>query len=664
MPTPAADTAVVAPLLISLAGVAELAGVQRAVASMWRTRARKTDAPFPPAVAQQRGRNMFDAHAVARWLVETGHGHNPDAVADAAAFADGVAIDFSDAADVAELEALIALRAQSGATLADASRDDLRALAAAADPDDSQLRSEIERHLTRDAVWTGYADQLIDAAYSADAALARIQRRAAHSQRAHGSAGALDRDARDLVAALVQALVAQAARTPAVCIAPGVDAALFDTVTRTAGDEVDIAWDDGFAARALRRAKACRGIPIDVGGRTGTAVVLARMPVVAGASVASMLTTVDELGLSLEHDDLAVVVGPARALVDALPTAHGAARADTLRTGRVRAIVRLDAGHVTSASREALALWVFGPGTDIALGDRVIALADLTGMVLTPATVADLISDILANLGGPVAARAHAFRFARLQRTSSVLARSGALVVDAPRRGATPASASRELPALLDAAIAAAAGDAPALAVAVTPQALAEPKTMTVDAAVSNGHARVLPGTRIGADEFGDTGLAVVTIDDLDDAAQIGAHRIDHLAFAAAHPRAQLTRPGDVVFRTAPTPRAWVDAEGSRVVAYPARVLRIAPADPGGLVPDLVAADIRTGVAGPGAWRRWRIRVVDPAQLRPLRAALAAASITRRELQQRIARLDQVTDLLADAVAARAVTISNDRPTR
>jgi hypothetical protein len=657
MPTHA--TAADEPLLISLAGVAELAGVRRPVASMWRTRSQRSDSPFPAAVARDAGRDMFDAEAVAAWLVETGHGLNPDAVGDAAAWADGVGVDFSDPVEVAELAALITLRARAGVELA--AVDDLAALAAQVDPADAFLRTEIERHAARDGSWAGYADKLVDAAYSSEAALAHVQRRAARGQRAHGSAGALGADARGLVVALVTALVTAMighAGRAVVRIAPGIDTTLFDAVVRAFEGEVDIVWPAGDETRPLRRRNVCSGILVDAAVDSDrAAVVLARVPVSSGASVGDILIAADEVNLSLGPDDSAVLVGPARALVDALPATLAGIRADVLRTGRVRAVVRLDAGHVTSASREALAVWVFGPEADIALADRVTALADLTGVALTPATREDLVSDILANLGGPAAARAHAFRFARLQRTSSVLARVSALVTEVvPRR---QAGASRDLSALLDAALAAAAGDAPALEVAPHAQPLAVPNTMTVQAAVRGKHARVLPGTRLSADEFGPTGLVVVTAADLDDPAAIGAHRVDQLAFAGAHPKAALTQPGDVVFRTSPSPRAWVDHDGSHVVAYPARVLRISAADPGGLVPELVVADIAGGAGGPGAWKRWRLRTIDPAQMAPLRAALAAASRTRTELRERVDRLDDLTRILSDAVAARAVVVND-----
>ncbi|RFA22778.1 hypothetical protein [Subtercola boreus] len=76
-------------LRISLPGIAALAGVQRPVVSVWRTRASNysSGARFPLPVAERGGAELFDAHEVAAWLVETGHGNNPNALGDMAAFA-------------------------------------------------------------------------------------------------------------------------------------------------------------------------------------------------------------------------------------------------------------------------------------------------------------------------------------------------------------------------------------------------------------------------------------------------------------------------------------------------------------------------------------------------------------------------------------------------
>ena len=59
------------PLLLDLTGVARLAGVQRPVASMWRSRFASTPDPFPSPITDVRGRPCFEAAQVADWLMRT-----------------------------------------------------------------------------------------------------------------------------------------------------------------------------------------------------------------------------------------------------------------------------------------------------------------------------------------------------------------------------------------------------------------------------------------------------------------------------------------------------------------------------------------------------------------------------------------------------------------
>jgi hypothetical protein len=101
-----------------------------------------------------------------------------------------------------------------------------------------------------------------------------------------------------------------------------------------------------------------------------------------------------------------------------------------------------------------------------------------------------------------------------------------------------------------------------------------------------------------------------------------------------------------------------VDREGSSVVVHPARVLRISPADPGGLVPHLVALDIARATGDPGAWRRWRLRRVAPPSTRSLDRALAEIAAQRLALAERMDALDAYSDLLAHGVAAGVVTLT------
>jgi hypothetical protein len=531
------------PLLIDLAGVARLAGVQRPVASMWRSRFASTSDAFPRAVCEKSGRTQFDAQQVADWLVRTGHGNNPEARADAAASAAPPDFSFADSDGVAELEALIALSARI---------DDLNGLTpsrieeagAEADPRDDMLQAEIAAHARRGAPWVEYASRLIDAAYSPSAALALVIQRHAVSQRTAGSAGQLVGDA---IALVVDATLALVREGDSVSL-DARDAALSPTLASKLGGEVNLVLPADAEGRRVRRQLLVDGHRLaDRQESAPRVVAIARVPSQRGDDVAGILQAVDEVSLTLRDSDAAVVIGPARALVDPLAPVDERARAEILRSGRVRGIARLSAGLVDSAVRESLALWVLGePPGNVPLAERVTAVADLTSIQLTPATRVDLVSDLMAGMGGGRDLRAHQFRFASFVRTTSLQARSGSFVASATRKPVTAPTDTADLPALLDLAADAIRDDI--TPVEITPDSHDVPRAASVPELIEARHLTKIKGVRLDPDLFGSEGLIVVTPSDLDNAESIGRTRIDQLAFAAQNPNAQLTRPGDVVF--------------------------------------------------------------------------------------------------------------------
>ncbi|MFD4420980.1 hypothetical protein ACFWN7_05705 [Agromyces sp. NPDC058484] len=648
-------------LLIDLAGVARLAGVQRPVASMWRTRIARAADPFPSAVDEQGGRMLFDASQVAEWLSRTERGNNPDAQADAAAAAAPPGFSFSDRRAVEELEALITLYSQRG-TLEDLSPADLRMVAAETDPNDEFVRAELEAHARRRAEWLDYAEQLIDATYSPSAALALVGRRHATSVSMAGSTGRLRDDAIELVAAATRALVMNAAAESGDDVAVMLDAhdvELTATLAEALGDDVDVSLPPGSDARRARRRLITGGRwLVDTAAiEASRAVVVARVPAGRGDDVATMLRAVDEVSLSMRDTDSAIVIGPARALVDALSPEAELVRSDILRTGRVRGIARLAPGLIEAAPRESLAVWVLGaPMGQVKIADRFTVVADLIDAPLTTATRADLVIDLVASMGSAREVRGHTFRFGRFVRTPNMLARGGSLTDSVAITGRSRASTA-DLPVLIDAAADAVRTDLEPIVVVPTSASSREPQSIAD--LIRDGHLRVVSGTRVDPELHGPEGLVVVAASDLDDPSTVGSVRVDQLVFAEQHPSTGLTRPGDVIFRTGPTAAAWVDVDGSRVVAYPARVLRITAADPGGLVPELIAADIVGQPAGPGAWKRWMLRRVSPQAVAPLRGALADIAARSDALRDRAARLDRYAELLAAGVVAGAVTLES-----
>ncbi|MGK3950949.1 hypothetical protein ACLKM7_01355 [Microbacterium sp. I2] len=639
-------------LLIDLAGVARLAGVQRPVASMWRSRFASTSDPFPEPSGEMGGRPQFEAKQVADWLVRTGHGNNPEAREDAAAAAAPADFSFADSSAVAELESLITLHSQTD-DLGELTHSQIEEAAAEVDPLDGMLQAEISAHVRRGAPWLEYSAHLIDAAYSPSAALALVTRRHAVSHRAAGSAGPLVADA---IALVVDATLALVGDGDAVTLDAG-DATLSSMLARKFGDDVSIVLPAGTHSRRVRRQLLVDGHWLaDAEEHLTRSVVVARIPSDRGDDVAGMLRAVDEVSLSLRDPDAAVVIGPARALVDPLTPTDERARAEILRSGRIRGIARLSAGMVESATRESLALWVFGePVGEVTPAQRLTAVADLTAIPLTPAARADLVSDMIAGMGSGRDLRAHQFRFATFVRTTSLQARSGSLVASATPKPVPATTDATHLPALLDIAADTVRDDIAPIEIATDAHDV--PRATSVPELINARHLRRIQGTRLDPNLLGSEGLIVVTSSDLDNPATIGRTRVDQLTLATQHPNAQLTRPGDVIFRTSPTAAAWVDTDGSKVVAYPARVLRITVGDPGGLVPEVIAADITGATAGPGAWKRWMLRRVAPHTIAPLRQALADIAAAREDLEARAARLSDYSALIVAGATSGAVTM-------
>ncbi len=595
---------------------------------------------------------MFEAMDIAHWLARTDHGNNPEAVADAAASAAPFDFDIADAAHVASVDALLTLRAVLGEAVGGVSRDELLRRAVEVDPGDECLTTEVS---ATPLDWAEWADQLADAAYSPLQASRLIERRHVATTSAAGSAGPLTDDAEALLRTLARALKIDGLAE--IVLSGTVSPSLAARLASDCGEEVDVVATAAHTDRGIRRRLLCEGryLASASTGRNQARLFIARLPSIDASTVTGILHAADELALGMRDHDRAILLAPAAVLVDPVEPAHAMVRTDVLRSGRVRALVRLPAGLITSAPRVALALWVLGRETgEVAIADRFTAVADLTDATLTAASSADLTSDVLAAMGSARDVKAHAFRFARLARTTSLLASSGALV------GRPPASPMRarsvqDLPALLDRTLAELGEDAPHQHPTSAPGGPVGPAR--VEDLIAARHLSVLRGARLAPDDFAESGLVVVGGDELDGASRVGDRRVDQLTFAARHPSARLTLAGDIIFQTTPTAKAWVDPDGSKVVAYPARVLRINRSDPAGLVPELIAADISHSLAGPSAWRRWTLRRVAPRAAAPLREALSDIAIRRAALDRRIQSLDTYAELLTDAVAAGVVSV-------
>lgn len=749
-------------LMLSLTDVAHLAQVQRPVVSMWRARAARTVAPFPPVKAKRGAQEFFDASEVSNWLASTGRGNNPSAAEDAAAFA-VVGRDH-----LGGVTALLTLHAAAGTALGELDADELLDLADELDPDDTHLMREIESLGDAALQLASYVDRLVDAAYGALPALESLlaeRQRAGLEQR---SRTRLSPAALELVAEAALEVSAGArddgATTPTFLEATPGGSDLLLAVADMLGesaparlgftghhqDKAEAGTDrDEMIRLALRRLRMHllhrENLESAVGDGRRSAGMDASMTMLVAQYPSpgepdldqqEILTSIDDLVLEMGPDDAGLVIAPAAHLVDGLTGEADSIRSQILRSGRVRAAIRLPERLLPANPRQAMALWVLGsPHLDVSIADRWTMVADLSAQALDEAARQDIVSDIAASLGNRHDVRAHAFRFARLVPTRKLLASRGALTADArlptavpPRppalaAGARPRGRSRSTPSqqsgvdlivraeralsavesfpplpaqlciridLPESSIQHTAGDArrsPTSAPGAAGRGNTAPGQSTLGALLQDKSLRYLPGARLDRDHLGTEGVRVWTADGLDhgyDRSLVSTvrdrpghtdHFITPLLLAAHYPQAQLTEPGDIVFRTGARPAAVVDGVGAAVVQYPARVLRLRTktarpeaAHPeanrsgaAGLVPAVIAADINAAPGGP--WRRWPVRRFTPEATPGLVAALGRLADTRAALAERLGRLDDLERLLIEGAAAGVLGATTQEPT-
>ncbi|MET4002165.1 hypothetical protein ABIB48_000874 [Arthrobacter sp. UYCu511] len=678
-----------APLRISLAEIAELTRVQRPVVSMWRSRSKGTENPFPEPANVHRGQQLFDAAEVMTWLETTHHGNNPQAPADMAAYARADSARTDPEAAFASLSALVTLRYLTGQPLNGLDHDDLLDAADDHDPDNVFLYSEIEA-LGSTAMQQGaHADGLVDAAYSPAAAFEHLLgERFRAGLRDHADTALADPAIELAARCAVELGTAIGARHPIfVDPTPG-SSDLLVAVAGLLPEDADPTFITPNAPGQAPRTALCRllvhGVHRECLEVTGSGQFSVQDPAVhvaaypsAGApdmAAADILASIENTVLQMDDRQRGVIMAPATVLTDALTEPAAAVRSDLLRSGRVRAIVRLPAGLVPAKTRQSLALWMLGPAlAAVPIAERWTMVADLSGTTLSRVVVQDLVSDLAVSMDSAAVIRAHSMRFAHLVPTSRLLAMRGALVRPATERStshpAEQAVRADQLIALLNGA-----DTTPApLPIGLT-LGQGTGATATVQQLLDKDHLKYQTGARLDPNLSltDDAGPRVLGLPELGLAEPLGRaqpsglpeavggagvreRRIQRLVLARTHPNARLTEPGDVVFATTPTPAAMVDAEGGAVVEYPARVLRVSAMDPGGLMPELLAADING--AASKEWRSWSLRLIPHSTVQALRPVLLLLETEQAAVQLRLQRLNELTTLIRDGVSAGGMVV-------
>ncbi|MDJ0337932.1 hypothetical protein [Cryobacterium sp. PH31-O1] len=663
-------------LLMTMSDIAALAHVQRPVVSVWRSRSAGTDTPFPPPVSRRRDVDVFDADQVGGWLERTGRGNNRDATADAAAYAVAARHDFDDIA-LRGVTALLALRAARDHALGGYTAAELLDAADENDPDDDLLFREVEALGIRLVALAGYVDVLVEAAYGPAPAFERMLTDRTKRKLADAGDVTLSRAAIDLLTHTVTALRFTQPADSVIVDPTGSAGDLLVALHEAHPSDLPVltANDDDPVARLQRRRLMVHGIvrtglAVQASGEfsvDGAAVHVAQYPSAAHPSMTpvEMLSAIDHIVLQLTDQQLAVVLAPAAVLTDiGLSPEADQLRSSLLRSGQVRAIVRLPGGTLTSKPQQLQALWVIGAAhTQHALADRYAMVADLVATPLDTAVIDDLVSDLVASLGDRGTVRAHSFRFARLALTRTLLASRRPLVAGVNTVAVPLEQSAASLAVDIDRLTAVLHVD---LAVQPAPRSDAA-ATVTVHELLADGHLHYVAGNRIAAadvieGEADAAGIRLIGPAEIANPTELGHRSIDRLRFAVDYVSGRVTEPGDVVFCTSPKPAALVDTEGTSVVLFPARILRIDRADPNGLLAEVLAADIAALPPGHRRWRAWKARHVAPNQRQALAEAVTSLRWEQKQARDRLGQLDELTDLLMAGVTAGTITLASDAP--
>lgn len=672
-------------LRVSLLDVAETAQVKRPVVSIWRQRYAGGADPFPRPLLQRGQQPLFSAAEVAAWVERTGRGKNREFAIDLAirGFAqhDGGA----PLSLFGTLTALLRVKATSGAALAALTPEEILDLADDVDPADADSFAEVDAagaELTRLAV---LADVLADAAYTPAAALESLLT-------ATTATGSLARDATrpvlDLedpapatltpVALSLVARIAAALHTRAAFTVADPDPGRGDLLSAVLGDQEHLdkptALLPELADRLVRRRLAAQGYLVQdrdlEQGFGGDALVVTAMTF-EHLPEQLVLERIEDIALRLAPGQRALVLGPARALLDAAATSEvESVRSQLLRTDKVRAAVLLPAGLVPERSRERLALWVLGDAhPQVPIRSRWVMVADVSDRLLSPsggidgAALEDLLTDLVAAMGSATEVAAHAFRFARFSLTAKILAGGGGLLETARpvQRGVREDDGATSAH-VQDLLLALAAPPRTEVSVPTQRGSAVALRTARIGELTDKGVLRRLPGNRFedvrpaaGAPgEVRPIGEAELAGD-----VAVGARVVDRMELAARYPASRLTEPGDVVFTVARRPAAIVDAEGFSVVAFPAQVLRVERPEVG-LVPGVLARDIAAQGVAAKRWRDFPVRLVPGEQVEALSGALEQVHRAQVELAERAALLEELAGTLTAGVATGVLQVGQD----
>lgn len=623
---------------LTLQDIADLAKVQRAVVSTWRNRptVRGKRIPFPEPADEVGGIAHYHRADVVDYLERTGRGKNQEHRIEAAAAA------VPHGSGLEDLVTLLCLRKLAG-DLEQHSPQDCRDLARDLDPNDELLASEIaSMRITPQLI--EFIDDLLLSSYGGADALRRIESSRVGRESAPRDLG---QAAVDVLSTVVNAcrLALDPEGTQLVLDgdAPNVVPALSDSDA-----DIEVHTRGGSPeARALRRRMVIREQEQALGCLPRVLLLS-----VVGEELLQALEYIDDVLVDLGPGEIAIVLGAASALCDAIPRTGAAEndpearRTQTLRIGGLAAAMKLPRGLWKAAHRQALGVWVFCGGVHIDLP----VVADLSSLLPSELDHDALAADLASAIGDRHDRAARAYRYGRAIKLSDI--RAGQAVVPpgiAALRVRAP-EASDELNRVYTAT----------LLTSVSPDAF----DVTAKASIGTLHVQyrslaelaerrtvvMRKGSRIDS-AYADSGGTVEVLSADSDSAEFV---LDPVFARVRYPRATFTKPGDVVFTEHP-PRARVDETGGNFVLAPSRILRLGK--DAGIGPRTLAALINELPNHQNDWRSWNVpRLSDDESVR-LESVLAAATGYAAQLRARLDAVGELQRALIVGIGAGTVSL-------
>ena len=622
-------------LLIGLRGISTLAGVSRSTVSTWRARfGAKSSTPFPAPVAGSSNQPTFNALEVAQWLVDTSHGFNNDAVADApfhSALFDQVMAKPKDAAVLLE-------------------RWDTEQVG----------KTTLEKRIA----------QLVEAAFGPGRVLDKVYYRLLvdHLEKLHDNAISV------LASALYDIVAAQGSAHPR--LRPTIflwgpeslqvvvnltcsyqDELPFDLVAQKETRE-----DTLLTAVAWSNLRACnvavlRECP-------NHAVMLGVWPTIEATNVGKFFDDLEDRLMDLAPEGAAIIIAPAELLLGKQSQLKKRrkflANVESGYLAPLRYSARLPRTWAVNRGQRQLAVWIFKRPMLPNQPDFLVTVAELSG--LKKSDHPQFVSDIVTVALNADEMTKHAFLNARQVRAAEALRKDRLTLELWTSQTATRPRMLGELLSLADQA-----GFQIPEEYALEDSGTEEPSLQRYSwKRATQGKDRVvdvLSGARIADLEFGDEGpgtVAVIGLQELSGQVKVGGRRIDRLRLEELNPSSRLTEAGDVVFSKKQHMVAMIDREGGHIVQTPARIARCRTTRGRShqllakvTTPFFVAHAINSAAVTDSA--SWVVTVVEAKQLKVFNALHQRADQQRSALAKKMAALEVFERKLAVALASDSI---------